>query len=54
MRKSTKIARRKKRQKALRKIKQYHNSDEYYKYWKAQEMYKATLKSQYPYTTSRY
>ena len=53
MRKQTKIAKRKKRKKAMLKMKLYkeHNSLRFYK---AKRMYESTLKQYYPYTTSNF
>jgi hypothetical protein len=52
MRKATKIAKRKKRQKALAKMAWYSKHSIHY--WKAKRMYESTLKQRYPYTTSNY
>ncbi|WP_160169277.1 hypothetical protein [Cytobacillus firmus] len=53
MRKDTKIARRKKRLKALAKMKWYRNWN-YREFYKAKKMYESTLKNRYPYTKSNF
>lgn len=52
MRKATKIARRKKRMKALAKMHWYSKWSPHY--GKAKKMYESTFKQRYPYTKSNY
>jgi hypothetical protein len=52
MRKETKKARRKKRQKAMAKMEWYRNWDS--RFYKAKRMYESTLKQRHPYTTSNF
>lgn len=52
MRKATKIARRKKRLKALAKMHWYADWTE--EYSRAKKMYESTLKQRFPYTKSNY